>query len=64
MLLMSTLITVHAALAVAALAKLLGRSWAVLMAAVALSSFWISTSSAEDFAPAFVLIWQILTKNQ
>jgi uncharacterized membrane protein len=53
---MSTLITVHAALAVAALAlgaavlarpkgtashKLLGRSWAVLMAAVALSSFWI-----------------------
>jgi uncharacterized membrane protein len=41
MLLMSTLITVHAALAVAALAKLLGRSWAVLMAAVALSSFWI-----------------------
>ena len=56
MLLMSTLITLHAALAAAALAvgaavlarrkgtashKLLGRTWVALMVAVALSSFWI-----------------------
>jgi uncharacterized membrane protein len=53
---MSTLITLHAALAAAALAvgaavlarrkgtashKLLGRTWVALMVAVALSSFWI-----------------------